>query len=990
MAGKFETELQRRGYSASPSRFQSELIRREESEEDRPAGVADTVAQFPMGFNSRLANYVEPIERTVRMVADLAHLKEPSWKGAGAPLSDWLRDSPAPVNVVQRGLRRAGEVTGETAPYAALSLGGAPAVAAATRSVVPSSLTKASLNTLATGITNAPGGAAAGELIASTGAGLASQTARELFPGNQTADDLALLAGGVAPAALAYTPLNLATRLGRRAWETLSPSSQRLSARNQVAKTLGGELSPEALAGIDEGQALRRDIPGFEPSLAESTGSPSLIATQRQIEAGASGPRLDELTRRRVGNQTAIQAYARQSAPNALSDPELVIDTATRRVENLRSRIGREREDLGQFSAATANNIPAVNRPEVGAGLRASMTDRQNEARLRMAQLSDQLGISDVDISLPFSRFQDELRGGITRTAFEDRANVPGVVNEILNYGRRTPDSTRTLLKELRRGSTARPKSLMEFLRSKGGIKDDAGELRARDFGGRGGLLNNRTGRRLDDLAQVATEAGYFPGKDRASPEDLLAALDQEARGRPIYSEFDYASAQRADDLDIFREELDRAGINLNLPDDEIVRRMEFDTGTRSGPSVTFKDLMGLRSRISDDLRDSMSAANPSAKKIRALTELERRVDDFIGEATNTADEGLASRYREFRQAYKTGYIDRFKQGAAFKVKARDGRGYYKIPDERVADAFFSDVNGIRQFRRTFGEDAPEFEALESVALDDLRQAAVRNGELSPTLFNTWLRQNQAKLAELPALRERVGNLQAATEAVRTRNAELTRRERVIGQQLLTKQLASFERGKEPQAVIAAALKSPRLMGQLVGSVRRQPEALEALRRSVWDEAPMGSATELESFLKTNRSALREVLTPDHINSLTKIATALRQVERVPAPAGRAIDSNPLAGIEGTLGTGVNQLASRVFAVESGRTSWRYIATDLIGRYTRAHSRAEAERLMNEALYNPEIAKDLAQVFVAKRAPGPVANRLNTWLFELGQEPEDR
>lgn len=109
----------------------------------------------------------------------------------------------------------------------------------------------------------------------------------------------------------------------------------------------------------------------------------------------------------------------------------------------------------------------------------------------------------------------------------------------------------------------------------------------------------------------------------------------------------------------------------------------------------------------------------------------------------------------------------------------------------------------------------------------------------------------------------------------------------------------------------------------------------------------------------------------------------------MPAPAGRAIDTNPLAGLEGTLGVGVNQIASRVFAVESGRTSWRYIATDLIGRYTRAHSRAEEERLMNEALYNPEIAKDLAQVFVAKREPKPVANRLNTWLFELGQEKDE-
>lgn len=964
--------------------------------EDRPASVGDTVAQFPMGFNAKLANYVEPIERTIRMGADLAHLKEPSWEGAGAPISDWLRNSPAPVNTTQRVLRRAGEITGDTVPYAAMTLAGAPAVASATRAATPTAglladgpvlnMVKQSLNTMASGIANTPGRAALGELVASTGAGVGSQAAREFFPGNQLADDLGTLGGGVAPAALAYTPLSIATRVGIRAYEALSPSAQRLAARNQVARTLGGEMTPEALQGISEGQALSREIPGYSPSLAESTGSPSLIATQRQIEAGASGTQLDGFMRRRASNQSAIASYANQSAPRGMNDPELVIDTATGRVESLRGRISRETEDLGTLNAASANTLPEVDRSAVGADLRSSLIDRQNEARLRMAKLADDLGIGDADISVPFARFQDELRGTMARTAFEDRANVPEVVGEVLNYGRRTPDSMRALLRQVRSGGNQRPRSLTQFIRSKGGLRDDAGELASRDFG-RG--LVNKNGRPMDEMALSATEAGYFPGRQRASIDELLAALDQEASGRPVYSEFDYQAAQRADDIDAFRSELDRAGINLNLPDDEIVRRMDYETGARSPVSVTFKDLMGLRSRISDDIRDASAAANPSAKKIRALTELERRVDDFIAEATNSADPELASRYREFRQAYKTGYVDRFRQGAAFKVRARDGRGYYKVTDERVADTFWKDVEGIRQFRRTYGENAPEFEALESVALDDLRVAAVRNGELNPTLFNTWVRKNERKLAELPALRERVFNLRNASEAVRARNAQLTDRERAIGSQILARQIDSVERGKEPREVIAAAVKSPRLMRQLVASTRRQPEALEALRRSVWDMAPMDTADGLETFIKTNRDSLRHALTPDHLNSLSRIAAALKQVERVPAPAGKAIDTNPLAGIEGAMGTGVNQLASRVFAVESGRTSWRYIATDLLGRYSRAHSRAEAERLMNEALYNPAIAKDLSEVFLAKRVPPATANRLNTWLFELGQEQDE-
>lgn len=34
------------------------------------------------------------------------------------------------------------------------------------------------------------------------------------------------------------------------------------------------------------------------------------------------------------------------------------------------------------------------------------------------------------------------------------------------------------------------------------------------------------------------------------------------------------------------------------------------------------------------------------------------------------------------------------------------------------------------------------------------------------------------------------------------------------------------------------------------------------------------------------------------------------------------------------------------------------VGMDLLGRYTRAHSRTEAARLMDEALCNPEVAKE--------------------------------
>lgn len=93
-----------------------------------------------------------------------------------------------------------------------------------------------------------------------------------------------------------------------------------------------------------------------------------------------------------------------------------------------------------------------------------------------------------------------------------------------------------------------RPVTLMQFLASSGGLVDHGGELKAlglsRKFVPGSGQLVRKTGKPLDRAREAAAEAGYFDNlagdPDRATAEttvaDLLNALDEEARGKPLYS----------------------------------------------------------------------------------------------------------------------------------------------------------------------------------------------------------------------------------------------------------------------------------------------------------------------------------------------------------------------------------------------------------------------------------------------------------------------
>ena len=147
--------------------------------------------------------------------------------------------------------------------------------------------------------------------------------------------------------------------------------------------------------------------------------------------------------------------------------------------------------------------------------------------------------------------------------------------------------------------------SLAAWLIRNGGLRDDGGDLRATMGTGRArpGLMNNRTGMTLDEAAQRAREAGYFPeaGEGRAAteagalaqrgaaegaeydafgPRELLAALDEELRGGPRrYGRTEDATARAfasaVDDLD---EALRPHGLTATSDPAEIARAL------RQGP----------------------------------------------------------------------------------------------------------------------------------------------------------------------------------------------------------------------------------------------------------------------------------------------------------------------------------------------------------------------------------------------------------------------
>jgi len=146
-----------------------------------------------------------------------------------------------------------------------------------------------------------------------------------------------------------------------------------------------------------------------------------------------------------------------------------------------------------------------------------------------------------------------------------------------------------------------KPQSLLNFLASEGGIKDDGGELATLGLSkkflpGRGALVR-KNGLSLDYAREAAAQAGYLDGiygnpetaVEKSTIADFLNLLDQEHRGDPVFASRDAAQIQSAKDyedairnredfkklISDFSDEINKQKIGVSLPDELVSRAVE-------------------------------------------------------------------------------------------------------------------------------------------------------------------------------------------------------------------------------------------------------------------------------------------------------------------------------------------------------------------------------------------------------------------------------
>jgi len=405
----------------------------------------------------------------------------------------------------------------------------------------------------------------------------------------------------------------------------------------------------------------------------------------------------------------------------------------------------------------------------------------------------------------------------------------------------------------------------------------------------------------------------------------------------------------------------------------------------------SFPGLMELRADISAAIRQTERMPSVDDAQRRGLRGMKAAFDGALESAVQaTGDPDIVRRYGDFRRGYREQFVEPFKQRASHDVLHRDSTGAYVLPDESVVKAYFQPggVSAARQFKTVFGNDLPANAALEAVALDSLRNAAVRNGTLDPRAFAIWRRQHEGVLAEFPYIAAKVGDFASTDRALRQRQQTLTHRARSVEDALLGRELKAIAADtRNPEEMIARAIQSPRKMGQIAGRLRNSPEAKAALQRAVWDQTVDLPPGDLATFINTHQGALRVAgITPEHMQALRMIDAARSIMTRVPLPKGSAAVPSSPEVFARMFGVRPDMLANRLHHFQSGRTEKTWLITNLLSNIMSRKAVQNMDDAYRVVLYDPKAAEALSKAIVAG-GEGPYAKQLGARLFALGVTP---
>jgi hypothetical protein len=548
------------------------------------------------------------------------------------------------------------------------------------------------------------------------------------------------------------------------------------------------------------------------------------------------------------------------------------------------------------------------------------------------------------------------------------------------------------------KGSSRKAETLIDYLISRGGVRDQGGELAGQDLdrihhraGGR--LINNTKGLTLDYAREAAIQEGFLPAN--ADINDLKDALQSRA---PVYrideAADDWLRQKTAREARFNDEARYNARDNVAMALDESGQRLapaEIEHATDLHmQGVPVDEAIRQAAQATEDRAYQRNAeynnvGSPGVPPAARQTALEAPENGL----TANFDAAAASRYRSANANYAD-YAQTYKNapGVGDVLRTGDRPGAFKMGASQVPANLFKSGPGaaerIQAFQRAAAGNPSLIQDLQDYAAFSLRRAAEdEDGTLNPAKAERWLSSHAEALSAFPDLRARMSDAVSARQAMDVAAARQFDARKAFESDAVKRVIGS----DNPAATIGRILTSdsgPSMMQDLARKTAGDPAARAGLRRAVvqhiLDNVRSNALAGDERLIKNDAfqtlarkssAALRAIFSDDEIKSIQNVAEDMQRstksVSGTKLPGGSNTAQDLAAGE--THGSHAPSVMNSLIALEVGGEALAHV-TGSMGRVVgmvgtgvmnamRANGLARVDDLVTQAMLNPALARTL-------------------------------
>jgi len=774
-----------------------------------------------------------------------------------------------------------------------------------------------------------PGANNAAETAVAAGAGAGAGAARESLGDTNGNDMLGALAGGIGTSAA----LSLASNIPRAASYALTDRAAREATGEALVKAAADPDAAYSPGTITKARQIDELVPGVKSSTGQASGDPGVLAMEYSRSTG--GPGIARYQQRQAQNNAALRGSFEGVAPDVADDTatraalearkQRVTDTAGRVVDQRRTRAAdaaAKQADVEQQAAAARQ------------GFEDEYADVASQRPLR-EQGSEELAAA--------YRGARESTAATRRAAYDEaQARGQGMVS-------------------------AEP-----FQREVDGILDDIGPLA--------------------DTAQDPTLARLVRDIESLAPEAAPSSGLLDASGNPM------------------------------------------PAGAPGAGELRIADIIDMQPRIARAMRSAQgSMRGDTVKALYRLERTMRRTLDDAAEGRITPDGAPDPGAQAWREANRLSAEEAplFRDGVGGQMDKQTRRRNAPA-DTAVGSKFIREDGpgareGVQQLRQII-DRAPDPDAARRGVRDYVvGSMADRLAGRKPSVkaVDDFLRQHGEVLDEFPEVRKemaqmrnrldagakRVGNLEedisAATDTTKAAEGSLGRaqaRADRVGKSLdsdktVIGRYLNRETGSESMQRILSANKPKEEAAKLMRQLEGDPDAMAGARRAFFDlmddtvsstsrdlnDNPLFKRDTFVKFLNKNEDVAREVLGEAHARDLRKITRDLDVLGRTTNAKPRG-SSGTAAGNQGA-GLTLNSVLSRLYGIQRGVVSPRFVVgevgTRLVASAARKMRQGDIDRLLDEALLDPQLARTLTMEF-SKENERLLTRRFPAILARLG------